>query len=167
LGDAQTRLVVIVDEYDHCRRRPRSERPRRALDRSPAGKLHDKEYEEIRADAVIFNQRLHCSDVDCAGHWLKRRMRMPFPEVIETGVVAAGSRIEGLKGRLVFDRIADEVHGGSTRSLNGELDDAELVIVNMLAHEQAADLSRSGPTQLTTKPLEDCCCQQKTHLGSP
>jgi hypothetical protein len=38
-------------------------------------------------------------------------------------------------------RIPYEVAGRSTRSLHGNIDDAEDIVANMLAHEKSADLT--------------------------
>lgn len=106
-----------------------------------------QEYQEIHADVRIVDDRLHGIAVGRTGSRLKRRMRMPLPEVIEARKIIARTRKERLQLSGMAGRVAYEMDLRSSRPLNRNIDDSEHIVTDVLTHQQPADLPSLGSAE--------------------
>lgn len=71
-------------------------------------------------------------------------MGMPLPEVVEASIVGTRSLDEPFQfGSMVF-RTAHEMRRGARRAVDREIDHAEMIRSELLAHQDPANLSPAG-----------------------
>lgn len=158
---------MITREADRRRRHSVSKHSCGALHRRGGSKPDNEQYEEVRSDGTVSDQRAHRRNVDCARRRIEGRMRMPFTEIVEAGEVSTGAIKEALKLPAVVRGIAHEVVLRPAPTLYGNVHDSEHALSNVLTHQYAADLLSPRPTELPAKPLQYRNRQEQVHSDSP
>ena len=68
---------------------------------------------------------------------------MPLADIVEALIIVPGALKELIQECLSLIRVAHKMSGGSPTQLDGEIDDPEGIVGDMLAHHNAADFAHS------------------------
>jgi hypothetical protein len=125
---------------------------------------HNYQYCEIHANVRVLNEVKHGRKVWSAWKRFNRWVGVPFADVVELLIVVAGAREELSQKIAVVLRVSYKMGGCPASSLKGNVSNAERVVGNMLANQNAADFTTSS-SQLTPETFDYREGQQQFHLS--
>jgi hypothetical protein len=114
------------------------------LQAEPEVQSRDQQNSKIRPDIGVGDDAFHRLAILQARQRAHRRMGMPFAEIVEPAIIAAGPFEELIEKFSMMSRISDEAGLRSASALHGDVGDPKYFSADMFADQYAADLAPPG-----------------------
>src|SRR6267142_1448061 len=127
---------------------------------------NDQQQRKIDTSLAVYER---CHRLDVLSTWIYREplMGMPLTEIVELAIRGASPTEKIIQRSSMMLRATNEVCRASRFCINREVNDLKLPDIDLLGHQDAADLSRTRASKGRLKPGPRLRKQDDLHSVSP